>query len=146
MQEIIDQLRGALPPVFLGSAIDELTGGAIRWGTTQNKRCRREIPEECFVRSGPRVLVVRDRFLDWWATTLRPASETNNRYLPHPRAERQQRVPREALRASDSGNVSHPRPPAETGGREHWAASSAGPASPALGRGARSGPKKPAAG
>ena len=88
MQEIIAQLKKALPPIFLGSASDELTGGAICWATIQNKRSRREIPDECFVRSGPRVLVVRDRFLDWWLGTLRPAQQTAKRYAPEPNAER----------------------------------------------------------
>ena len=91
MQEIIDQLRKALPPIFLGSASDELTGGAICWGTIQNKRSRREIPSECFVRSGPRVLVVRDPFLDWWGATLRPARETSREYAPQPRAGQRRR-------------------------------------------------------
>jgi hypothetical protein len=86
MEEVIEQLRRALPPVFLGSASDELTGGAICWGTVQNKRSRGEIPDECFVRSGPRVLVVRDRFLDWWGATLRPAGATKRRYAPQPSA------------------------------------------------------------
>jgi hypothetical protein len=71
-QAIIDQFSG-LPPVFPGSKTDELTGGAIAWGTVQNKRSRREIPDECFVRSGSRVLVLRDPFLRWWVTTLSPA-------------------------------------------------------------------------
>jgi hypothetical protein len=31
MQHIIDQLKKTLPPVFLGSASDELTGGAVHW-------------------------------------------------------------------------------------------------------------------
>jgi hypothetical protein len=75
MKEIIEQLRAALPPVFLGSASAELTGGVICWGTIQNKRSRREIPDDCFVRSGPRVLVVRDPFLKWWETTLQPARQ-----------------------------------------------------------------------
>jgi hypothetical protein len=73
MQDLIDELRLALPPVFLGARLDELTGDAINWGTIQNKRSRREIPDECFVRSGPRVLVRRDKFLDWWGTTLSEA-------------------------------------------------------------------------
>jgi|SRR6516225_8082708 len=71
--DIIAELRAVLPPVFLGSKINELTGHAIAWGTVQNKRSRREIPEECFVRSGSRVLVLRDEFLTWWETTLRPS-------------------------------------------------------------------------
>jgi hypothetical protein len=71
--DVIAELRATLPPVFLGSKIDKLTGHAIAWGTVQNKRSQRVIPDECFVRSGLRVLVLRDPFLDWWATTLSPA-------------------------------------------------------------------------
>jgi hypothetical protein len=71
--DIIAKLRGTLPPVFLGSKIGELTGHAIAWGTIQNKRSRREIPDECFARTGSRVLVLRDPFLTWWAGTLRPS-------------------------------------------------------------------------
>jgi hypothetical protein len=92
MQDVIEQLRQALPPIFLGSASDELTGGAINWGTTQNKRCKGEIPDECFVRSGPRVLVIRDKFLDWWASTLTPARATNAAHTPPlPRAGQRRR-------------------------------------------------------
>ena len=71
--DIIAELRAALPPVFLGSKIGELTGHAIAWGTVQNKRSRREIPDDCFTRSGSRVLVLRDPFLNWWETTLSPS-------------------------------------------------------------------------
>ncbi len=56
MQHVIEELRKALPPVFAGTSTDELTGGAIHWPTIQNKRALRQIPDECFVRSGPRVL------------------------------------------------------------------------------------------
>jgi hypothetical protein len=67
---IIDELRAELPPIWLGTRTDELTGGAICWGTTQNRRSRGEIPDECFARSGSRVLVIRDPFLSWWQSTL----------------------------------------------------------------------------
>ena len=73
MRAIIDELRATLPPVWLGTRTNELTGGAICWGTIQNRRSRHEIPDECFARSGSRVLVIRDPFLDWWASTLSPA-------------------------------------------------------------------------
>lgn len=93
MQEIIEQLRAALPPIFLGSKSGDLTGGAIHWETIQNKRCLREIPDECFVRSGPRILIVRDPFLNWWSTTLQPARQTAERHMPAaPRAGRRSRT------------------------------------------------------
>ena len=80
MYSLVDELRKVLPIVFAGPSIDALTGSAINWGTIQNKRCRREIPDECFVRSGNGpTLVIRDPFLDWWQTTLRDA-----RQLPEP--------------------------------------------------------------
>jgi hypothetical protein len=75
MEHVIAELRQTLPPVFLGSKIGELTGYSIAWGTLQNRRSRREIPNESeiFIRSGNRVLVRRDAFLDWWASTLSEA-------------------------------------------------------------------------
>jgi hypothetical protein len=88
MHDIIDQLRKALPPIFLGSLSDELTGGAVHWATIQNKRSRREIPDECFLRCGTRnILVIRDRFLDWWGSTLRPVA-----CPPQPRAGRRGQI------------------------------------------------------
>jgi hypothetical protein len=103
--QLIAQLHAALPPIFLGSASDELTGGAINWGTVQNKRSRGEIPDECFVRAGPRVLVVRDPFLSWWGSTLRPARATSKSFEPpRPRAgqrRRKQEVASAAARISE---------------------------------------------
>ena len=81
MQEIIEQLRQELPAVFAGTAVGELTGGALNWGTLQNKRCRREIPDDCFIRSGARVLIVRDPLLSWWGTTLTHARQPDTRTL-----------------------------------------------------------------
>jgi hypothetical protein len=91
MTDIVAELREALPRVFLGSKIGELTGHAIAWGTIQNKRSRREIPDECFARSGTRVLVIRDPFLDWWASTL---SEARRRpqVIPPRRSRRRDRA------------------------------------------------------
>src|SRR5438045_555983 len=54
-------------------------GGALNWGTLQNKRCKNEIPAECFVRSGTRVLIVRDPFLTWWGSTLLEARQPDAR-------------------------------------------------------------------
>jgi hypothetical protein len=82
MQSVLDALREALPPVWLGAKTDELTGGAISWGTTQNQRSRGEIPAECFVRSGTRVLVIRDPFLTWWASRLSDARQPPSRPMP----------------------------------------------------------------
>jgi hypothetical protein len=88
MQDFVEQLRANLPPIISGTAIDGLTGNAICWATIQNKRSRGEIPDECFVRSGPRVLVLRDPFLDWWGATLRPVGETKAHHTPVPRTGR----------------------------------------------------------
>ena len=56
MQHVIEELRKALPPVFAGTSLGELTGNAIHWPTIQNRRALRQIPDGCFVRSGPRFL------------------------------------------------------------------------------------------
>ena len=82
LQRVIDELRQTLPPVFAGTSLGQLTGGAIHWPTIQNRRALRQIPDECFVRSGTRVLVLRDPFLRWWATTLKEAHRPT---IGHPR-------------------------------------------------------------
>ena len=46
---------------YAGTSLDELTGNAIHWPTVQNRRALRQIPDDCFVRSGTRVLVLRHR-------------------------------------------------------------------------------------
>src|SRR5437868_1958075 len=91
MDRVIAELRLALPPVFAGVSLDELTGGAIHWPTIQNRRSAREIPDECFCRSGSRVLVIRDPFLDWWGTTLTEARQLPSR--PAPRGRRRAEKP-----------------------------------------------------
>src|SRR4051794_6333155 len=75
LQHIIDELRQTLPPVFAGTSLGELTGGAIHWPTIQNRRALRQIPDDCFFRSGARIVVIRDEFLSWWATTLAEARQ-----------------------------------------------------------------------
>ena len=79
MRNIVDELRDALPPVFAGSSIGDLTGGAIHWPTIQNKRSRREIPDECFAYTGRRVLVRRDAFLTWWEGTISEGRPCNDK-------------------------------------------------------------------
>lgn len=75
IERVIEELRAAMPPVLAGQSLDELTGNAVHWPTVQNARSRREIPAECFVYAGRKVLVRRDPFLDWWKTKLRAAVE-----------------------------------------------------------------------
>ena len=102
---IVEELRAALPPIFAGPSMDERTGGAICWGTVQNKRSRKEIPPECFVRSGAGpTIVVRDPFLNWWATTLRDARQASSASPPQPRARR--------VRSSRSDAAEPPAPSA----------------------------------
>ena len=74
VEQVVAELKASLPPVFAGKSLDELTGDSINWRTTQNARCRGEIPAECFAYAGRKVLVRRDLFLNWWSTTLRPAT------------------------------------------------------------------------
>jgi hypothetical protein len=87
LEELLRQFREAWPPAFAGTTIGELSGHALEWGTIQNKRSRKEIPADCFVYSGSKVLVVRDKFLDWWGTQLNSASAVTGPQKP-PRRER----------------------------------------------------------
>jgi hypothetical protein len=67
----VEVWRKEWPPAFAGVRIDELSGRAIRWSTTQNRRSRREIPTECFdARSRP-IVVLRDPFLNWYEGRLK---------------------------------------------------------------------------
>jgi hypothetical protein len=77
IENLIAKLEQTLPVIFPGSKVNKLTGGAINWGTTQNKRSQRLIPNEneIFFRSGRRILVLRDPFLRWFATTLQQARQ-----------------------------------------------------------------------
>ena len=70
IDQTVEELRKALPPVFAALSLDERTGEAINWRSTQNARSRSEIPAECFIYSGRKVLVRRDPFLDHWKGTL----------------------------------------------------------------------------
>jgi len=98
MHDIIEKLRSALPLVWAGTETGLLTGNAIVWGTIQNLRARREIPDGCFVRSGPKIIVLRDPFLDWWGARLSDAR------LPSPSVV----TPRRAQRRWAAGKSSPP--------------------------------------
>jgi len=120
VEEVVEQLRRALPPVFLGVASGQLTGGAIHWPTVQNKRAQRQIPDECFCRSGPRVLVIRDPFLDWWATTLTEARQPDTRRPPR----RQDQAASGSKRRSGCNEISAGRQPksrTDSGSYQHTA-------------------------
>jgi hypothetical protein len=91
MEELFEQLKEAWPPIFPGTALNDLTAGALIWETVQNKRCNREIPADVFVKAGPKTLVLRDRFLAWWIPTLLPPAKTaKDIEPPRPRAGRRQ--------------------------------------------------------
>jgi len=67
----LEQLRRELPPIFAGTELDRLTQKAIRWRSVQNLKSLGEIPEDVFLRDGPRkLLVIRDPFLGWWQSRL----------------------------------------------------------------------------
>ena len=85
IEDTISALQSALPPVFAGSSLDELTGGAINWRTIQNARSNPDvaIPTECFIYSGRKVLVRRDPFLSWWRTTLREQPNYGKQRIRH---------------------------------------------------------------
>jgi hypothetical protein len=92
LQHVVEELRKALPPVFAGTSLGELTGGAIHWPTIQNRRALRQIPDGCFVRSGPRVLVLRDEFLNWWGTALSEARQSDVKHPARRAADRAAKV------------------------------------------------------
>jgi len=95
---IIAELRSVLPPVFLGTKIGELTGHAIAWGTVQNKRSRREIPDACFARTGTRVFSATRSLLGLVADYPVARSAAASRASPVPTAERHCKANRRSAR------------------------------------------------
>jgi hypothetical protein len=69
--EALEELRLEAPALFPGEDITRYSGGRWIWPTLQNKRSRREVPEDIFVYSGRRILIHRDRFFAWWTTNIR---------------------------------------------------------------------------
>jgi hypothetical protein len=66
---VVEGFRKEWPAAFAGPSLDKLSGNAVRWSTTQNRRSRGEIPRECFVKGHP-TIVLRDKFLDWLDSRL----------------------------------------------------------------------------
>lgn len=62
----VQDIYAFLPALFLATRLDELTDNVFRWRTIKNLRCKKKIPESCFVKISPRkILIVRDEFLAW---------------------------------------------------------------------------------
>lgn len=71
---LVQQLKESLPVIIHGPEIDGLTAGSIVWRSIQNQRSRNEIPAECFIKAGKKVLILRDPFLAHWARGLTDAT------------------------------------------------------------------------
>lgn len=70
----LQKLKDELPPLFAGVELDRLTAGGYRWRTLQNEKSLRKVPEDVFLRSGGRkLLIVRDPFLAYWQTKIHTA-------------------------------------------------------------------------
>lgn len=67
----LQKLQEGMPPIIAGTELDRFTGGAYRWRTLQNQKSLGEAPEDIFLRSGSRkLLVVRDAFLAYWQSKI----------------------------------------------------------------------------
>jgi len=89
---LIEALQDHLPPVFLGTELDERTGNAVRWRKFQNDRSKGKVPEGIVIYRGRRALVVRDPFLEWLPTTLTVRCPVPVPPPPQPRAGRKHRA------------------------------------------------------
>lgn len=70
-EKLRKEFEEKMPPVFAGTEVNKLTGGALVWRTLQNKRSLKQTPESCFISQGRRkVLLNRDELLDWWFAQL----------------------------------------------------------------------------
>ena len=70
-QSILDDLAPILGPAFPISHCNKIP--ALPAGKTiRNMRSLRQIPEDCFVREGNRILIVTKPFLAWFGSRLSP--------------------------------------------------------------------------
>jgi hypothetical protein len=89
IEAMIADWRKLWPPTFLGTELDERSAGCLKWSTTQNRRSRKEIPDDCFVRDPHKIFVRTDPFLDWyeaWLKAPRPPVRRPPPPLRRPRA------------------------------------------------------------
>ena len=69
--ETLEKLQATMPPIFVGSALDEFTGRGYRWRTLQNEKSRGVAPRAMFLKAGTRKLLLdRDKFLAYWQNKL----------------------------------------------------------------------------
>jgi hypothetical protein len=69
--EPLQELQKKLPPLFAGTELDNLTGKGYCWRSLQNEKSLGKVPEDVFLRSGSKkLLVVRDNFLAHWQTKI----------------------------------------------------------------------------
>jgi hypothetical protein len=67
----LQNLQKNLPPLFAGTELDVLTGNGYRWRTLQNEKSAGMVPQDVFLRSGKKkLLVVRDPFLNYWQSKI----------------------------------------------------------------------------
>jgi hypothetical protein len=62
---IINELKEGMPPIVDGKALDRLSGEALRWNQVQAWIDTRDIPADCFCFDGRKILIYRDRLLEW---------------------------------------------------------------------------------
>jgi hypothetical protein len=69
--DALKQFQKDWPACFAGTELDKLTGHGYCWRTLQNQKSSGEAPEDVFLRSGGRkLLIVRDAFLRYWQRKL----------------------------------------------------------------------------
>jgi hypothetical protein len=61
----LEEMRQQAPSLIRGEHIGKYTGDRWIWATVQNKRHKKEIPEDAFAHSGRIVMIHRDKFFRW---------------------------------------------------------------------------------
>jgi hypothetical protein len=65
--EPLQKFQKEWPPIFAGTELTTMTGKGYNWRTLQNEKSAGKVPDDVFLRSGSRkLLVVRDKFLAHW--------------------------------------------------------------------------------
>ena len=77
--DYLNALARALPEVFAGPRIGDLTGGAFTWESIRTRKSRGLIPQKCFgkrIGNGPTPML-REPFIRWVAETVAGERSTN---------------------------------------------------------------------
>jgi len=69
--QLIDELREELPPIWERPRTTQLTGGVVNSRTLANRMSQSEGPSGTF-KMGRKVIIAREPFLEWFSQLIKP--------------------------------------------------------------------------